>query len=648
MDTKSRNIKYRLGTKIVAIIVMWVSLIGSLGSGIFLLSNTDVIRTDSYEQTYEYRAGMSRLIHNTVEFGTRFKHGRNKGLEPKRYKIIEQNLSRAVNFNYYIEDLQTGEVSYKMPEGSVLAGQPDSIYISKDEISYDWFDYNDIEKMLIESPQELYVALNDPLVPGDMFYDTFTSYTMAKTLISYATVALIGGLILLIISFGYLIFASGRKEKGGEIFLTGIDRIYNDVQSLFVFIAAIISMVIVWDIGFPYGAYRAYMPEIIIVLIIFAIDVAIGMTYFFSMLRQFKKGVLLKNTIIYKSIKSGISLIHMCFNEKVFKPWILGLVLLYGLINGVLFILAIDQELIVYPLFIIPFNAIAIYYIFKNLKSLSMVMDAAKEISGGNLDYEIDQSQITMEFSGLARNIQSIQGGLKNAVNEAIKGERMKTDLITNVSHDLKTPLTSIINYVDLLKQEEIHNEKAIGYLNILDEKSGRLKQLIEDLIEASKASSGNLTITTEQVDLHELITQACGEYEEKIEKANLDIRISTPEEKIVVLADGKYMWRIVENIMSNILKYSMAGSRVYISIEESNGYGLLTMKNMSAYPLDIDPNQLTERFIRADESRTTEGSGLGLSIAQSLTSIQGGKFNIEIDGDLFKVMVAMPMGIIS
>ena len=189
-----------------------------------------------------------------------------------------------------------------------------------------------------------------------------------------------------------------------------------------------------------------------------------------------------------------------------------------------------------------------------------MVMDAAKEISGGNLDYEIDQSQMAMEFSGFARNIQSIQGGLKNAVNEAIKGERMKTDLITNVSHDLKTPLTSIINYVDLLKQEEINNEKAAGYLNILDEKSGRLKQLIEDLIEASKASSGNLTITTEQVDLHELITQACGEYEGKIEKANLDIRISTPEEKTVVLADGKYMWRIVENIMSNILKYSKIG----------------------------------------------------------------------------------------
>ena len=645
MDTKSKNIKYRLGIKVVAVVILWVSLIGSLGSGIFLLANTDIIRTDSYEQTYEYQAGMSRLIHNTVELGTRFKHGRNKGLERERYKTIERNLSEAVNFNYYIKDLQTEEVSYKMPEGYALAGQPDSIYIAKDEIPYYLFDYNDIEKMLMESPQELYVALNDPLVPGDMFYDTFTRYTMIKTFIPYAIVALIGGLVLLLISFGYLILVSGRKERDGEVFLTGIDRIYNDVQSLFVLIAAGMSIAIVGNIGFRYGRYS---PELIIIMIIFAIDVAIGMIYFFSMLRQFKKGILLRNTLIYKFFRNGINMVRMYFNEKLFKPWILGLMLLYGLINGVLFMLAIDHEFIVAVLFIIPFNAIAVYYAFKTLKSLSMVMDAAKEISEGNLDYEIDQSQIAMEFLDFARNIGSIQGGLKNAVNDAIKGERMKTDLITNVSHDLKTPLTSIINYVDLLKQEEINNEKASGYLNILDEKSDRLKQLIEDLIEASKASSGNIAITTEQVDLHELIIQACGEYEEKIERAKLDIRITAPEEKIIILADGKYMWRIVENIMSNVLKYSMANSRVYINIEESNGYGLLTMKNISAYPLDIDPTQLTERFIRADESRTTEGSGLGLSIAQSLTSIQGGRFNIEIDGDLFKVMVEMPLGTIT
>ena len=230
------------------------------------------------------------------------------------------------------------------------------------------------------------------------------------------------------------------------------------------------------------------------------------------------------------------------------------------------------------------------------------------------------------------------------AVAEAIKGERMKTDLITNVSHDLKTPLTSVINYVDLLKQEDLNNAKAYEYLGVLEEKSARLKQLIEDLIEASKASSGNLTVGAEKIDLQELVMQACGEYEEKIKKAELDVHLNGANEKIFISADGKHMWRIVENLLSNVVKYSMPHSRVYINVAKGDQYGYLTIKNISASPLDIPPEQLTERFVRGDVSRTTEGSGLGLSIAQSLTNIQGGWFKIAIDGDLFKVIVEMPL----
>jgi signal transduction histidine kinase len=177
-----------------------------------------------------------------------------------------------------------------------------------------------------------------------------------------------------------------------------------------------------------------------------------------------------------------------------------------------------------------------------------------------------------------------------------------------------------------------------------LEEKSGRLKHLIEDLIEASKASSGNLTVNSVKVDLHELALQACGEYEEKLRQAKLDIRISTSDTNTLVFADGKYMWRIVENLLSNVIKYSMPYSRVYINIDRSGQYGMLTIKNISALPLDHSPEQLTERFVRGDVARTTEGSGLGLSIAQSLTNILGGRFKIEIDGDLFKVMVEIPL----
>ena len=644
MDTKLKSIKYRLGTKIVAVIILWVSLLVGFGSGVFLLLNTDAIRAEHYEDTYEYTQIMSRLVHNTVELGAKFKHGSEDFTDLSRFKDIKYNLSYAVNFNYHMEDLKTGKISsqgnYSLEE---IKAQPSHIYISKDDIPQNLYMSTDLDWMLGDSPQEVYILLNDPLVAGDAFYDIFTQFRAAKTYIPFAMVGLGGALVLILISLGYLVVTSGRKERGGEVFLADIDKIYNDIQSLFVAGAAITSVALVSAFDFRYSGYS---PDLIVMMIVFAIDLVIGMTYFFSMLRQFKKGVLLKNTVIYKLCSRASKLIRSIFTEKIFKGWIIGAMFVYAFLNIMLISIALSNyRRFGFGVFlIIIFNLLAAYLVFKRLKSLTLIMNAAKEISNGNLDYQIDQSEIAMEFKAFGQDIQSIQGGLKNAVNNAIKGERMKTDLITNVSHDLKTPLTSIINYVDLLKQEEIDNETARGYLEILDEKSYRLKQLIEDLIEASKASSGNLSITKEEMDLHELVIQACGEYQEKIDKVQLDIRIKAPEEKILILADGKYMWRIIENIMSNALKYSMTNSRIYIEIESINGYALLTMKNMSAYPLDIDPDQLTERFTRADKSRTTEGSGLGLSIAQSLTGIQGGKFDIEIDGDLFKVIVAMPL----
>jgi signal transduction histidine kinase len=197
---------------------------------------------------------------------------------------------------------------------------------------------------------------------------------------------------------------------------------------------------------------------------------------------------------------------------------------------------------------------------------------------------------------------------------------------------------------VDLLKNEELNNERADEYICILEEKSARLKQLVEDLVEASKASSGNLSVNAEKVDLHELVMQACGEYEENIKEAELDIRINAEEKNTFVYADGKQMWRIIENLLSNAIKYSMPQSRVYVNLTTGSEYGTFTIKNISAFPLDISPDQLTERFVRGDVSRTTEGSGLGLSIAQSLTALQGGRFKIDIDGDLFKVNVEIPL----
>lgn len=230
---------------------------------------------------------------------------------------------------------------------------------------------------------------------------------------------------------------------------------------------------------------------------------------------------------------------------------------------------------------------------------------------------------------------------MSRAVDERMKSERLKTELITNVSHDIKTPLTSIINYVDLLSKEELHNDKAAEYLEVLDRQSSKLKKLIEDLVEASKASSGNLAVDSQQLETGVFVTQTVGEFEEKLSLAGLELIVSKPKEAVYIMADGRHLWRVIDNLMNNICKYAQTGSRVYVNLEATAQSVRITFRNISKYPLNISGEELTERFVRGDRSRNTEGHGLGLSIAQSLMNLIGGDMNIVVDGDLFKVVLA-------
>ena len=282
-----------------------------------------------------------------------------------------------------------------------------------------------------------------------------------------------------------------------------------------------------------------------------------------------------------------------------------------------------------------------IYFVNK-LGYLNEIMKGVHRIKEGEINYKIEEKN-DIYFSSLANDINNISQGLENSIEQRIKSERMKSDLITNVSHDLKTPLTSIINYVELIKKEEnIQPEYLKDYVQVLDKKSKRLKISIEDLFEASKASTGNIELELVRLDLKQLLQQSIGELEDKLEEANLSLRVNLTEEDTYVLADGRRLYRVFENLLCNISKYSLKNTRVYIDVTKEDGKIITTMKNISSYELNFDPDEIMERFKRADESRNTEGSGLGLAIARDLVSLQGGKMSIEIDGDLFKVKVVM------
>ncbi|MBO6039720.1 MAG: HAMP domain-containing histidine kinase [Oscillospiraceae bacterium] len=280
----------------------------------------------------------------------------------------------------------------------------------------------------------------------------------------------------------------------------------------------------------------------------------------------------------------------------------------------------------------------AALYLVWQLRKLRL---AAHELAQGDLNTTVDTKGMFLELKEHAQDLNAIRDGVSAAVEERLKSERFRTELITNVSHDIKTPLTSIVSYVDLLEKEELGNETAKGYVEVLSRQSARLKKLIEDLVDASKASTGNLTVNWERLELGVLLDQAAGEYAERMEKAGLELVCGKPDHAVAVMGDGRHMWRIFDNLMGNAVKYAQPGTRVYVDLAEKAGKAEITFRNISRERLNTSGEELAERFVRGDASRSTEGSGLGLSIAMSLAQLQKGEMQITVDGDLFKVTLS-------
>ena len=492
------------------------------------------------------------------------------------------------------------------------------------------------------------VSVDTKFSVADSMADEAENYETYSKLMFPMLAGAVFGSVLWLIGMVWLTVTAGRKPKDEEIHLNGFDRWYTEIAAgavIGIWLAGtIISGTLIANSSLGYS--HAVVTVIVTCLICGTYTMAWFLIGYLSLVRRIKAGTLWKNSLIRTVLKwigkcSGkLSDFARAFSrntaEKI-KVLLVGgaFLFLQFLIIGCGFTGAG-----VFLIILLIVDAAAVIFIIRKADGLDLIMDGLKKISDGELQYKIKTDTLTGKQKVMAEYINNIGSGLDAAVENSLKKERMQTELITNVSHDLKTPLTSIINYVDLMKRENPTDPKIQEYLRILDEKSQRLKVLTEDVVEASKASTGNIKLEMNDIDFVEMVQQVIGEFEEKFQEKNLTMMVHFTDEPSIIYADGQRMWRVLENVFGNVVKYAMEGTRVYAEISNRNKKVTFSLKNISAQPLNISADELTERFIRGDVARNTEGSGLGLSIAKSLTELQGGEFKLYLDGDLFKVMI--------
>lgn len=449
-------------------------------------------------------------------------------------------------------------------------------------------------------------------------------------LINNTTIIGIAVLVVLV-CFIYLIAVTGRVAGSQELKMMPIDKVYVDIS------LAVIAGMIALSIMQFYNVLNIRYTNVnlmrLAVLALSAIFLSVFLTLFLSVVRHIKNSTLIKHTLIYEILSHAV---------KVTVTIVAGGPLMLKSIAAVLALVGVTYYAATKALVLIPIIAIgAAYYVFTKVKKFQIIQEGFKIAKSGNYDYKISLEG-KGEFNDLAENLNDITSGLKIAVQNEVKSERLKTELITNVSHDIKTPLTSIISYVDLLKREGLNSPNAPKYLDVLDRKSNRLKTLTEDLFEAAKATSGSIDVKYEKVNVNALVSQVLGELDEKIQESSLSFKVTEKENRIYAKADGRLLSRVMENLLSNIFKYALDDSRVYIDIWQTEKEVYVSFKNISAVELNIPVDELMERFKRGDESRSTEGNGLGLAIAKSLMEIQGGLLSLNIDGDLFKAEIKL------
>ena len=485
----------------------------------------------------------------------------------------------------------------------------------------------------------LIIGIDTELSAEDDIYEASREY---EQLHPWIKICIFCGLVSLmgwIISLVYLTLATGRRTEEEKIHLNPIDKIKTEILvAAFIFMMVELVILITKVNSEEWAVYGIIVASGTVSLVIDGLF----LIFYLSMVRRMKAEMLWETSVACW-LERGI--------RKVFarQKTTVRVLLLFAGHMAVCFVLAVGAfyyQSMTALVVLLLFSAGECYMILRKAVEQYQIRQGVEKIRDGALSGKIDIEQLHGEEKSLAEAINNIGEGLLHAVDDSTKNERMKADLITNVSHDIKTPLTSIINYVNLMKLEKIDNERVQGYIKILDEKSQRLKQLTADLVEASKISSGNVKLDMQVIDLVELVYQTSGEFNEKFEQKELTIVTKLPKTAVLIRADGRQLYRVIENLYNNVAKYALEKTRVYADIAYVEEKVVFSIKNVSEHSLareNSNAGDLTERFIRGDSSRTTEGSGLGLSIAKSLTVLMGGVFDIKVDGDLFKASITFP-----
>ena len=586
-------------------------------------------------------------------------------------KILKTYASGATNVNYMYVDTKSGKVytnikdvtssNYLKTLDKLTSGAGPFMLIAPDiqdcvlgfsNIS-DWtvsYWQNMLENTGLAGENYLYFVSVDKDFPvldrikqEKLVYDKFEPWlvpVMAGSVL--ALILALAGVVLMTIG-------AGRNNEDKKVHLNFFDRCYTEIVAVVVFMIWLMGtsvivqamddeeMRMVWKaIGF--GTLGLW----------FGIWFLAG---WLSLVRRIKARSLWRDSLL----RHILLLVRKCFSKCSDLLVFLGgnmisrvkIILLFGIFIFLQFMftgMTVEGGSALSLLLMIVMDCAVLYYLIKKAWGREQIIAGLKKITDGDLQYKIPTEKLSGEQEMVADYINHIGEGLDAAVENSLKNERMKTELITNVSHDIKTPLTSIINYVDLLKRENPEDPKIRGYLEVLENKAQRLKVLTEDVVEASKASTGNIALEMTDLNFIELVHQVIGEFEEKFEERNLTMVVHFDEEEAIICADGRRLWRVLENVFGNVSKYAMENTRVYVDVKVDRPNVQLSLKNISAQPLNISAEELTERFIRGDVSRNTEGSGLGLSIAKDLVQLQGGELKLYLDGDLFKVTIEFKM----